>query len=153
VLQRLWLYKTLANTSSMLILSGFYREENHACLLLVCWVRYTNVAGLDNVVALKLDLCTVGVVDVSYPNSVNYCMWAYVTTVVSSTYCGYLRSWSRSYTKMLNCSVKSAWTRYIRRLRSHKKERLISKRKFHLLLHTDRSVCRHVLPLYVYCGS
>ena len=40
---------------------GVYREENCADLLIVCCFSDTNVAGLDNYVALKLDLRTVGV--------------------------------------------------------------------------------------------
>ena len=64
LLQRLWLYKTLANTSDMLTFLGSIGKKKHADPLFVCCVRDRNVAGLDNVVSSKMDLRTVGVGDV-----------------------------------------------------------------------------------------
>ena len=40
---------------------GFIEKKNCADLFIVCYFPDTNVAGLDNYVALKLDLHTVGV--------------------------------------------------------------------------------------------
>jgi len=56
LLQRLWLYKTLANTSSLRTrfnLIGLYQGDNCAGLFIVCCVPGITVAGLDNDLALK----------------------------------------------------------------------------------------------------
>ena len=50
-------------------------RKQHTCLLIVCRVHDTKVAVLDNVVALKLDLPTVGVGGCYVPEkNVNYCL-------------------------------------------------------------------------------
>jgi len=65
LLQRLWLYRTLANTSFMRIPFGLYREaasiaKRDADMFIVCCAPDTNCAGLNNYVTLKLNLRKVG---------------------------------------------------------------------------------------------
>jgi len=55
----------------------------HSDLFIVCCFPDTNVAGLDNYVALKVDLPTSAWTDITYPQPVNPSLWAYVTYVVS----------------------------------------------------------------------
>jgi len=87
LLQRLVLYKTSAYTSSKAHPIWALSEKNCADLFIVCCFPDTNVAGLENYIALKLDLRTVGV-DRYYPQPANPSRWAYGTNVVSQTYCG-----------------------------------------------------------------
>jgi len=62
LLQRLLLYKTLANTSSLRTTFneiGLCQGENYASLFIVCCVPDVTVAELDNDVALKQHILTV----------------------------------------------------------------------------------------------
>ena len=74
--------KHIVHASPICVLSGIYRA---GMFITVC-VHDTEVAGLDNDVALKLELCTVGVsgyiMYFTYLQPVNYCMWSYRFTVV-----------------------------------------------------------------------
>jgi len=78
--------------------SGFIRKKNCTDLFIVFCFPDTNVAGLDNYVALKLDLRTVGV-DGYYVHTTGKSVCGLMgPTWFPKLSVAYLRSWARKFT-------------------------------------------------------
>jgi len=136
VLQRLWMYKTLANTSFMHIFLGLYLKGK-SCLC--SWHQCSRAWQCRRVKSRpSWTYGWRGRILRTRNRLINVCglMWPpwfsiYTTAIFVP---GRVRT--------LKFDVKSAWTRYIRCWRSQeKKYELLKIYMFNLLLHTYRSVC------------